>query len=96
MIDLRVHDWSADRIFDSTITSHGFAPYMRDYDVIAEVPALRPDGSASYIEGRYRYRFTHCVEASLVTGVSPETWRQSWSVNRNRKCASIRKRIVRQ
>jgi hypothetical protein len=96
MIDLRVHDWSADRIFDSTITSHGFAPYMRDYDVIAEVPALRPDGSASYIEGRYRYRITHCVEASLVTGVSPETWHSHGVSTGIEKCASIRKRIVRQ
>jgi hypothetical protein len=31
---------------------HGFTAYMRDYDVIIEVPAIRPDGSGSYIEGR--------------------------------------------
>jgi hypothetical protein len=45
---------------------------MRDYDVIIEVPAIRPDGSGSYIEGRYRYRFTHCVEAAVKTKVPPD------------------------
>ena len=50
----------------------GFTAYMRDYDVIIEVPAIRPDGSGSYIEGRYRYRFTHCVEAAVKTKVPPD------------------------
>jgi hypothetical protein len=79
MTDLRSHDWAADAIFDSGVMGHGFTSYMRDYDVVIEVPALRPDGSGSYIEGRYRYRFTHCVEAAVKTKVPPETWRQSWS-----------------
>jgi hypothetical protein len=79
MADLRTHDWVADPIFDSAIKSHGFTPYMRDYDVVIEVPALRPDGRSSYIEGRYRYRFTHCVEAMIKSSVPPEAWRTSWS-----------------
>ncbi len=78
-MDLRRHDWASDPIFDSGIMRHGFSSYMRDYDVIAEVPALRPDGSGSYIEERYRYRFTHCVEASVQTKVPPDTWQKSWS-----------------
>jgi hypothetical protein len=79
MTDLRTHDWAADPIFDSAVISHGFTSYMRDYDVVIEVPAIRPDGRSSYIEGRYRYRFTHCVEAVVKTSVPPETWRTSWS-----------------
>jgi hypothetical protein len=45
---------AADPIFDSKVMSHGFTSYMRDYDVVIEAPALRPDGSGSYIEGRHR------------------------------------------
>ncbi len=78
MPDLATHDWAKDPLFDSAIVRHGFAPYMRDYDVIVEVPAAKPDGSGSYIEGQYRYRFTHCVEAHVVTTVKPETWKVSW------------------
>jgi hypothetical protein len=71
MTVLRNHDWGEDRLVDSAIVRHGFAPYMRDYDVIIEVSAAKPGGSGSYIEGRYRYRFTHCVEARVETDVPP-------------------------
>ena len=77
-MDLRKHDWTSDPIFDSAILSHGFTPYMRDYDLIIEVPGVRPDGTGSYIEGRYRYRFTHCIEAAVRSNVRPEVWRESW------------------
>jgi len=79
VIDLRSHDWGSDRFFDSAIVHHGFSSYLRDYDFIVEVPALRPDGAGSWIEGRYRYRFTHCVEASSHTALSAETWKASWT-----------------
>lgn len=68
-IDLRQHDWTSDRLVDSVIIEHGFARYLRDYDVVVDVPAAKPDGTASYISGRYRYRFTHCVEAHVETQV---------------------------
>jgi hypothetical protein len=42
MTALGDHDWDEDRLFDSAIVRHGFAPYMRDYDVIIEVPAAKP------------------------------------------------------
>jgi len=64
--------------FDSAILSHGFSPFMRDYDVVIDVPALKPDGSGSYVEGRYRYRFTHCPEAHVGSTVAPQSWRDSW------------------
>lgn len=63
---------------DSAIDSHGFAPFLRDYDVIIDAPAPRPDGQGSYIEGRYRYRFTHCTEAIARTTVTPDSWKASW------------------
>lgn len=64
--------------FDSAIISHGFAPFLRDYDVIIDVPAAKPDRTGSYIQGRYRYRFTHCTEATARTDVTPEAWHTSW------------------
>jgi hypothetical protein len=77
--DLGTHDWTTDPLFDSAIVRHGFTPYMRDYDVIVNVPAAKPDGGGSYIEGQYRYRFTHCVEAHVETTVDPEAWKRSWT-----------------
>lgn len=65
-------------LFDSGIVSHGFAPFLRDYDVVVDAPAAKPDGSGSYISGRYRYRFTHCVEAVARTVLTAEDWRKSW------------------
>jgi hypothetical protein len=68
-----------DLVFDSAVVAHGFAPHLRDYEITVEVPAAKPDGSGeSYIEGRYVYRFTHCVEAHCTTAVSDETWSLSW------------------
>lgn len=64
--------------FDSAIDSHGFVPFLRDYDVIIDVPAATPDGTSSYIRGRYRYRFTHCVEVVARTTFTPDTWKKSW------------------
>jgi hypothetical protein len=65
-------------LFDSAIVAHQFTSYMRDYDVMVDVPAAVPGGGRSYIEGRYRYRFTHCVVAHVTTRVADESWRVSW------------------
>jgi hypothetical protein len=64
--------------FDSAIVQHSFTPFMRDYDVIVDVPAAKPDGGGSYIVGRYRYRFTHCTEAIARTTVTAKAWQASW------------------
>ena len=80
MPDLATHDWGEDPLFDSAIVQHGFTAYMRDYDVIVEVPAAAPGRpGGTYIEGRYRYRFTHCVEALVETAVRPDVWQLSWT-----------------
>jgi len=58
---------------DSAIISYGSAPYFRDYDVIVDVTTADPTGG-SYIKGRYRFRFTHCVEATVQTIGTPNAW----------------------
>lgn len=78
MIDLAAHDWSTDPLLNAGVIRHGFTSYMRDYDVIVEVSAPKPDDSGSYIASRLRYRFTHCVEAHVETTVTPDSWRKSW------------------
>ncbi len=71
-------------LFDSVIVAHGYAPHLRDYDVVIDVPAALPPGVpigdtvGSYIMGRYRYRFTHCPEAHVTSSVDDDSWRVSW------------------
>jgi hypothetical protein len=73
-----------ERFLDSAVVSHGFTDYLRDYDVVIDVPAALPpevpigETTGSYIEGRYRYRFTHCPEAHIVSAVGHDVWRRSW------------------
>ena len=54
-------------LFDGFIVRHGFAPYMRDYDVIVQIG-----------EQQFLFRFTHCVFAKVETSVRPEIWQESW------------------
>jgi hypothetical protein len=74
------NDW----FMDSWVVRHGFEPRGRDYDiVITAIAALRPDvpigdSTGSYVEGRYRYRFTHCPEAQFATVVDDRIWREYW------------------
>jgi hypothetical protein len=65
-------------LFDGAIVRHGFAPFMRDYDVLVESSVAAPDGSGSYMEGRYRLRFTHCVRAVVWSALDATAWRTSW------------------
>jgi hypothetical protein len=84
MASLRERIEADDRFFDSAIVSHGFTDYHRDYDVMVDVPAALPpevpigDTAGSYIEGRYRYRFTHCPDVRVTTMVGDDVWRHSW------------------
>ncbi|MBF6570930.1 MAG: hypothetical protein IVW54_18860 [Candidatus Binataceae bacterium] len=54
--------------FDSNIIKHGFAPFLRDYDVIAEIN-----------ERQFLYRFSHCVWVAASTAVRDDVWRKSWA-----------------
>lgn len=72
-------------LFDQAIVEHGFTLHLRDYDLIVDRVASLPKGELdvasdrhSYVEARYRYRFTHCVAATVETKLTDETWRVSW------------------
>jgi hypothetical protein len=65
-------------LYDNAVVGHGFTPYLRDYDVLVETSAAAPGSKRSYIEGRYRLRFTHCVIARIETAVPDEMWHVSW------------------
>ena len=50
-----------DEVFDQALVVHGFADYMRDYDLYVYLTAETRTGSSA--PGHRRYRFTHCVRA---------------------------------
>ena len=61
-------------LFDQAVVEHGFTRHLRDYDVIvdrvAPLPKVALDAASdrhSYVEARYRYRFTHCVAVTIET-----------------------------
>ena len=63
-----------DDVFDQAILFHGFADFMRDYEVFVYATAdprtgIRPE--------RLRYRFTHCVRVTVTSAVPPEIWKRS-------------------
>jgi hypothetical protein len=63
-----------DDVFDQAILFHGFADYMRDYEVFIYATAdprtgIRPE--------HLRYRFTDCVRATVTSALSPEIWKRS-------------------
>lgn len=62
---------------DVGILSHGFAPHMRDYDVVFE--ALWGRKQWADAKGTYRLRFTHCPEARTTSALSDAGWKESWS-----------------
>jgi hypothetical protein len=83
--NLRQRIDSDELFFDSGIVSHGYAPHLRDYDVVIDVSAALPppevtigDTTGSYTKGRYQYRFTHCPEAHVTSRVGDDAWRLSW------------------
>ena len=63
-----------DEVFDQALIFHGFADYMRDYDLYVYATADPRTGIApEYL----RYRFTHCVRATATTAVRRDVWPRS-------------------
>lgn len=62
---------------DVGILHHGFAPHMRDYDIVFEALWGKVEWADS--KGTYRLRFTHCPEATTSTAVADAAWNQAWS-----------------
>ena len=74
LVNIRELSDAFEEVFDQSIVFHGFAEHLRDYDVLIYVSAVSGTGrTAEYL----RYRFTHCVRATVKTAISPETWAQS-------------------
>ncbi|MDX6281593.1 MAG: hypothetical protein QOH03_2664 [Kribbellaceae bacterium] len=71
-----VHQITAafDDLFDHALVFHGYTDYMRDYDVFVSTSA---DPRTGIAPEHLRYRFKHCVRASVTSVVSPQTWSQS-------------------
>src|SRR5690348_14556550 len=63
-----------DNVFDQALVFHGFADYMRDYDVFVYATADPRTGAASE---HHRYRLTFCVRAVMTSALTPEIWKQS-------------------
>jgi len=60
-----------DDVFDEAIVFHGFATYMRDYEVVIETSAAPSTG----IPTRFlRFLFVNCVRADVTTALSPAGW----------------------
>lgn len=66
-------------LFDNQLAQHGFAPDLRDYDVFVNAAASDRPGYGMYLEGRYRYRFTHCVAVAVDTRITDALWQDTWS-----------------
>ncbi|SRR5216683_3527426 len=63
-----------DDVFDQAIIFHSYADYMRDYEVFIYATAdprtgIRPE--------HLRYRFKHCVRATVTSALSPDVWKRS-------------------
>jgi hypothetical protein len=61
-------------VFDQAIVFHGFAKHMRDYDVFIHASA---DSRTGIEPEHLRYRFTHCVRATITTAVPRDVWKRS-------------------
>jgi hypothetical protein len=74
LVNVRQMTEAFDDVFDQALVFHGFTDYMRDYDVFVYATADPRTGIApEYL----RYRFKHCVRASVTSAASPETWSRS-------------------
>jgi hypothetical protein len=74
LVDVQQLTEAFDDIFDQALVFHGFTDYMRDYDILVYAAAdPRTEIAPKYL----RYRFKHCVRASVNSVVTPQTWSRS-------------------
>jgi hypothetical protein len=73
-MDIAVLEQRLDEIFDHAVVYHGYANYMRDYEVIVYATA---DPRTGIAPTHLRCLFRYCVEARCETSVPAETWRVS-------------------
>ena len=58
-----------DDVLDQAIVFHGFADYMRDYEVVVWATA---DPRTGIAPEHLVYTFKHCVRATVTSAVRPE------------------------
>jgi len=63
-----------DDVFDQAVVFHGYADYMRDYEVFVFAVA---DPSTGVQPQHMRYRFKNCVGVTATTALSAQIWRVS-------------------
>jgi hypothetical protein len=63
-----------DNIFDQALVFHGFADHMRDYDMFIYCTA---DAQTGIKPETLRYRFVHCVSATVESSVPRKVWQAS-------------------
>lgn len=63
-----------DKVLDQAVVFHCFADHMRDYDVFVYATA---DPRTGIPPEHLRYRFTHCVRATVTTAVRRDVWPRS-------------------
>jgi hypothetical protein len=73
-VDISEIQAAFDDVFDQGLVFHGFADYMRDYDVFVYATA---DPRTGIAPEHLRYRFKHCVRAAATSALSPEVWKRS-------------------
>jgi hypothetical protein len=70
-----------DEMFDHALIYHGYADYMRDYELIVYMAA---DPRTGIPPAHYRYVFRHCVEADAVPRWRPQRGRPRWMTGSQR------------
>lgn len=80
---VRCHPWAVDieeikqaldDVFDQAVVFHGYADYMRDYEVVVHATA---DPRTGVAPEHLLYTFKYCVRATVTTAVRPEVWADS-------------------
>ena len=61
-------------VLDQAMLFHGFADFMRDYDIYIYATA---DPRTGIPPEHLRYRFKHCVSARATSAVTPKVWKKS-------------------
>lgn len=59
------------------VIAHHYTNYQRDYEIFVDTLATLPNDT-TFVLGRYRYLFTHCVLAEVSTALNDVTWQASW------------------
>ena len=63
-----------DDVFDQAVVYHGFAAYMRDYEIFIHAAA---DPRTGITPRHLRYRFKCCVRVAARSALTPEIWKRS-------------------